>query len=160
MTPSTFGSDRRATSPVVGVALLVLVTAMLAAAVGTAALGTVPAEPPPQTGLSLSVEGDRLRVVHRAGDTLDVRDLEVRLAVNGTPLSHQPPVPFFAAEGFVSGPTGPFNRGWTGRWSPGTSASLALAGTNTPVEPGDEVRLRLWVDDRPVADCSTTATAS
>jgi FlaG/FlaF family flagellin (archaellin) len=142
VTPSTFGSDRRATSPVVGVALLVLVTAMLAAAVGTAALGTVPAEPPPQTGLSLSVEGDRLRVVHRAGDTLDVRDLEVRLAVNGTPLSHQPPVPFFAATGFEPGPTGPFNSASDPEWEVGEVATLTVAGTNRPdIEPGATVRV-------------------
>jgi FlaG/FlaF family flagellin (archaellin) len=157
VTPSTFGSDRRATSPVVGVALLVLVTAMLAAAVGTAALGTVPAEPPPQTGLSLSVEGDRLRVVHRAGDTLDVRDLEVRLAVNGTPLSHQPPVPFFAATGFEPGPTGPFNSASDPEWEVGEVATLTVAGTNRPdIEPGATVRVTVVSGGYLIAETEVT----
>lgn len=157
MTPSTFGSDRRATSPVVGVALLVLVTAMLAAAVGTAALGTVPAEPPPQAGLSLSVEGDRLRVGHRAGDTLDMRDLEVRLAVNGTPLFHQPPVPFFAATGFEPGPTGPFNSASDPEWEVGEVATLTVAGTNRPdIEPGATVRVTVVSGGYLIAETEVT----
>jgi FlaG/FlaF family flagellin (archaellin) len=157
VTLSTFGGDHRGTTPVVGVALLVLVTAMLAAAVGTAALGTVPAEPPPQAALSLSVEGDRLRVVHRAGDTLDVRGVRVRLAVNGTPLAHQPPVPFFAATGFEPGPTGPFNSASDPEWAVGEAGTLTVAGTNSPaVRPGATVRVTVVSDGYLLAESEVT----
>lgn len=142
MTPSTFSTDRRATSAVVGVALLVLVTAILAAGVGTAVFGTVPEEPPPQTRLSLSVEGDRLRVAHEGGDTLDVRAVDLRISVNGTRLTHQPPVPFFSAAGFLPGPTGPFNSASDAQWEVGEVGTLTVAGTNRPViDSGATVRV-------------------
>jgi FlaG/FlaF family flagellin (archaellin) len=158
VTSSTFGPDRRATSPVVGVALLVLVTAILAAGLGAAVLGTVPAEPPPQTRLSISVDGDRLRVVHQAGDTLDVRRMEVHVAVNGTRLAHQPPVPFFAATGFAGGPTGPFNSASDGAWRAGETAAVELAGTNSPrITEGSRVTVTVATDRGVVTERTTTA---
>lgn len=157
MTSSTFGPDRRATSPVVGVALLVLVTAILAAGLGAAVLGTVPAEPPPQTRLSISVDGDRLRVVHQAGDTLDVRRMEVHVAVNGTRLTHQPPVPFFAATGFEPGPTGPFNSASDPEWEVGEVGTLTVAGTNSPaIRPGATVRVTVVSGGYLVAETDVT----
>ncbi|MFC5368214.1 type IV pilin N-terminal domain-containing protein [Salinirubrum litoreum] len=142
MTPSTFSTDRRATSAVVGVALLVLATAILTAGVGTAVFGVVPEEPPPQTRLSLSVEGDQLQVAHEGGETLDVAEVEVRIAVNGTRLAHQPPVPFFSATGFVPGPTGPFNSASDAEWAVGEVGTLTVAGTNSPqIAPGATVRV-------------------
>jgi FlaG/FlaF family flagellin (archaellin) len=157
VTSSTFGPDRRATSPVVGVALLVLVTAILAAGLGAAVLGTVPAEPPPQTRLSISVDGDRLRVVHQAGDTLDVRRMEVHVAVNGTRLAHQPPVPFFAATGFEPGPTGPFNSASDPEWGVGEVGTLTVAGTNSPaIRPGATVRVTVVSGGYLVAETDVT----
>jgi FlaG/FlaF family flagellin (archaellin) len=157
VTSSTFGPDRRATSPVVGVALLVLVTAILAAGLGAAVLGTVPAEPPPQTRLSISVDGDRLRVVHQAGDTLDVRRMEVHVAVNGTRLAHQPPVPFFAATGFEPGPTGPFNSASDPEWEVGEVGTLTVAGTNSPaIRPGATVRVTVVSGGYLVAETDVT----
>jgi FlaG/FlaF family flagellin (archaellin) len=157
VTSSTFGPDRRATSPVVGVALLVLVTAILAAGLGAAVLGTVPAEPPPQTRLSISVDGDRLRVVHQAGDTLDVRRMEVHVAVNGTRLAHQPPVPFFAATGFEPGPTGPFNSASDPEWEVGEVGTLTVAGTNSPaIGPGATVRVTVVSGGYLVAETDVT----
>jgi FlaG/FlaF family flagellin (archaellin) len=157
VTSSTFGPDRRATSPVVGVALLVLVTAILAAGLGAAVLGTVPAEPPPQTRLSISVDGDRLRVVHQAGDTLDVRRMEVHVAVNGTRLTHQPPVPFFAATGFEPGPTGPFNSASDPEWEVGEVGTLTVAGTNSPaIRPGATVRVTVVSGGYLVAETDVT----
>jgi FlaG/FlaF family flagellin (archaellin) len=157
VTPSTFGTDRRATSAVVGVALLVLVTAILAAGVGTAVFGTVPEEPPPQTRLSLSVEGDQLRVAHEGGDTLDVEEIELRIAVNGTRLTHQPPVPFFSATGFEPGPTGPINSASDSEWAVGEVGTLTLAGTNSPeIASGATVRVVVIVDDYRIAADETT----
>jgi FlaG/FlaF family flagellin (archaellin) len=142
VTSSTLGADRRAATPVVGVAVLILVTAVLAAGVGAAVLGTVSEEPPPQTRLSVSVEGDRLRVAHEGGEPLDVREVELRIAVNGTRLTHQPPVPFFSATGFDPGPTGPFNSASDSTWEVGETGTLSVAGTNSPaIASGATVRV-------------------
>lgn len=157
MTPSTFSTDRRATSAVVGVALLVLVTAILAAGVGTAVFGTVPAEPPPQTRLSVSVEGDQVRVAHEGGDTLDVESVRIRVSVNGTRLTHQPPVPFFSAAGFLPGPTGPFNSASDSEWEVGEVGTLTVAGTNRPtIDSGATVRVVVLTDGYRIAEDETT----
>lgn len=153
--------DRRAVAPVVGGVLLVALTVVLAAAVGAAALGAAGDVPDPggegTVALSLSVDAgpDRLTLVHRAGAPLDARQLRVRIRVAGTPLEHQPPVPFFAARGFRAGPTGPFNPAADPRWTAGERASLRLASTNAPgIDPGDRVVVRVAVDDRRVATLS------
>ena len=157
--PST---DRRAVAPAVGVVLLVALTVALAAVVGVASLGTagdVPRGRSP-SALSLSVEAgpDRLTLVHRAGAPLDARRLVLRVSVSGTPLRHQPRVPFFAARGFRAGPTGPFNVAADPRWSAGETASLRLASTNAPgIDPGDRVTVRVAVGDRRVATLSARA---
>lgn len=151
-------------APVVGALLLVAVTVALAAVLGAAALGTAgtadgPGERGP-TALSLSVDAgtDRLTLVHRAGASLDARRLVIRVDVAGTPLRHQPPVPFFAARGFRAGPTGPFNPAADPRWAAGEAASLRLASTNAPgIDPGDRVVVRVAVGDRRVATLSARA---
>jgi FlaG/FlaF family flagellin (archaellin) len=145
-------------TPTVGVALLVLVTVVLAAGVGTVALSTSPPAPPPQAALSLSVEGDRLTLTHRAGDPLDVRTLELRVRVAGESLANQPPVPFFAATGFAPGPTGVFNAASHPTWRAGGTASLTLAGTNEPLPTaGDRVTVTVVADGYRVAVLSATA---
>lgn len=146
----------RAVTPVVGVVLLAAVTVLAAVAIGAA----VPAPPdePVQVALSLSADGSRLTLTHRGGDELSPGALRVVIAVEGERLASQPPVPFFAARGFVSGPTGPFNRGYDGAWRAGETASLRVASTNDPVpESGDQVRVRVSVDGAPVADLHATA---
>lgn len=158
--------DRRAVAPVVGVVLLVGLVAALGAAVGISALGTAGDLPDGRgsesgpVALSLSVDAgvDRLTLVHRAGAPLDVRQLVVRVRVAGTPLEHQPPVPFFAARGFRAGPTGPFNLATDPRWTAGEAASLRLASTNEPgIDPEDRVVVTVTDGDRRVATLSARA---
>jgi FlaG/FlaF family flagellin (archaellin) len=145
-------------TPTVGVALLLLVTVVLAAGVGTLVLSTDPPAPPPQAALSLSVEGDRLILTHRAGDPLDVRTLDLRVSVGGEPLTHQPPVLFFAAAGFAPGPTGAFNAASGPTWRAGGTTSVTLAATNEPLPtPGDRVTVTVVVDGYRVAVLSATA---
>lgn len=153
-------ADRGAT-PVVAAVLLVGVTVVVAAGVGTALLAQAAAvgDPAPRASLSLSAAGDRVAIVHEAGDALDVRDLRLRVAVNGTALSHQPPVPFFSARGFASGPTGPFNSASDPAWTAGESASFRVAGTNRPtLRPGARVTVEVYDGDAPVASLSTEVT--
>lgn len=130
----------RALSPVVAVVALVGVTVVLTAAVaaGTVALADENSRTPlddrstARVAFSLAVSDDTVALRHEGGPPLSVRRLRLRVEVDGTPLRHQPPVPFFAARGFRSGPTGPFNAAADGTWSAGERASFAVAGTNDP----------------------------
>ncbi|MFD1513256.1 type IV pilin N-terminal domain-containing protein [Halomarina rubra] len=151
----------RALTPVAG-ALLLAITVVLAGITATAlvtGVGETDLSVPATTAVGCSADADanRLSLTHRGGDALDPSSLRVRVRVAGDLLAHQPPVPFFAARGFRSGPTGPFNRGWAGEWTTGTTASVTLAGTNTHLDASQRVRVRLWADGSLVADCETRA---
>jgi hypothetical protein len=142
-----------ATGPSVGVAVAVVVGTAVAA-VGLGAVPTAPAV----TGATLAADGDRLTLTHRAGDPLDVRRLDVVVRVDGTPLRHQPPVPFFAARGFRSGPTGPFNPATDPTWKVGERASLRVAATNRPpLVAGARVTVELRYDGRRLVTLTATA---
>jgi flagellin-like protein len=155
-------TGERGLSPVIGVVALLAVTVALAAVLGTGVFtiagGTV--GPPPTASFSLAAGTDGVvTLTHRGGDTLDVAALTVRVSVDGTALTHQPPVPFFAARGFRAGPTGPFNRASDGRWAAGERAGFRVAGTNSPqLREGARLRVRLWTDGQPVASVSTRVT--
>lgn len=153
--------SRRAVSPVTGTVLVVLCTVMLSGALAVAVLGSdLNATPAPSVVLSATANADtdRILLLHRAGEPLDVRQLDVLIAVNGTALARQPPVPFFAATGFRSGPTGPFNSADDPLWTPGERASVRIAGTNDPtLSPGSTVTVRLVFDGQVVAVVETAA---
>jgi FlaG/FlaF family flagellin (archaellin) len=118
---------------VIGVLLLVGLTVVLSLSVGAMVTLSGP-DPPPNAGLELTVEdgADRIALTHTGGDVLAVTELRVSIRIDGEALDHQPPVPFFAARGFESGPTGPFNVGGDTTWRAGETASVRLAGTNAP----------------------------
>ena len=149
----------RASSTAVGVVLLVVVTVSLAGLLATAVDADLATGPPvARMDLDVTAATDRIALTHRAGDSLDVASLRIRVTVAGEPLAHQPPVPFFAARGFASAPTGPFNSATLGPWTAGETAALELAGTNSPlIDPGDSVRLTVRTDRGLVADLTTTA---
>lgn len=123
----------RGVSPVVGVVVLVFVTAVLAVSVG-AVVSTTGSEPVPTASFSVAADGDarQIAISHEGGDVVDVSDIDLRVAIDGEQLTHQPPVPFFQSDGFRGGPTGPFNNETAGDWHAGETASLRLAETNTP----------------------------
>lgn len=148
----------RAIAPVVSVTLLVGVTVVLAAAVAAALVGLplpAPAEP---VVLSVSATADdgRIVVTHEGGRPIDVRDVTVRIRVDGTPLAHQPPVPFFSATGFLPGPTGAFNTASDPVFEVSDRASLRVAGTNSPpLEAGARLTVGFYRGDRPIAVVET-----
>ena len=155
MSPS---ASSRGVTPVVGVVVLLAVTVALGGVVGAALFdaASTPTDAP-TAALSLSATENRVTLSHRGGDVLDVRTLELRVAVDGTPLDEQPPVPFFAAAGFEPGPTGPFNAATDGEWSAGETGSFAVAGTNRPrVAPGSRLSVTVYAAEVPVARLSTT----
>lgn len=155
-TTVTVPGSTRALAPLSGVLLLALTVGVASVAAGAVfAAADVTDGPPPQASLSLAVEGRTLTFTHRGGDTLDVRRLRLVVRVDGDPLAHQPPVPFFAARGYRSGPTGPFNRATDPRWSAGEVATLRVAGTNQPaLSTADVVTVQVFVDGTPLSELS------
>ncbi len=135
-----------------GVVLLTVLTVVSAGFVG-ATLVHAPPDPTPQAVLDVQVDAaGEFTFVHRGGDALSVSALSIQLLVNGDPLTHQPPVPFFAAPGFESGPTGPFNVAAEDEWTAGEEATLTLAATNRPaIAPGDVVTVRVTSENATVA---------
>ncbi|MFC4359552.1 type IV pilin [Halobium salinum] len=153
-------SDSTRANATVGVALLLALTVVTAGSVGAVlvdrAASTV-GEPAPTVALSLSVEGDRLTVTHEGGAALDTRRLRLVVTVDGEPLAHQPPVPFFSARGFAPGPTGPFNVAADQGLTAGESAGFVVAGTNSPaLEPGSTVEVAIYREGTPVATLTAT----
>ncbi|SDY00659.1 hypothetical protein [Halobellus clavatus] len=154
----------RASAPVVGVALLLLVgvglggvvaagaEAVLTATGGSSGTAASSDDGPRTIGLSLTLDTDTVSLTHEAGPALELAALELRVTVDGVPLRHQPPVPFFAARGFRAGPTGPFNVASDGVWSAGETGSFRLATTNAPrVAPGRTVAVTVSVGGRRVS---------
>jgi hypothetical protein len=139
-------------------AVLVVAVTVLAAASVAVALPALPGEPPPQRAISTDATADgRVAVTLLSGDAVDVQEAEVRVSVNGDPLRHQPPVPYFAASGFYGTPTGPFNVAADPAWRVGETAALRVAGTNAPLPAaGDTVAVAVAVDGRTVATAETT----
>lgn len=152
----------RAVSPVLAVVLLVGLTVIVAALVGTLVFGQAAAldGPAPRASFSIDAAGDRISIVHEGGDPVTVGPLRVEVTVDGEPLAHQPPVPFFAAVGFEGGPTGPFNPSSDGNWTAGERASFRIAGTNAPeLEPGAELTVDLFHGETRIASLTTRVAA-
>mgnify|MGYP006286356989 CR=1 FL=1 len=150
----------RATASLVGLVLLLAVAVIGAAAVASA-VPDAPTAGPPRASLSLAVDAsaDRLTLTHRAGEAIDVDEIDVTVHVAGEPLRHQPPVPFFASRGFESGPTGPFNSATAGSWTAGETAAFEVAATNAPgIAPGDRVTVTIRTVRGTIARLSTVAT--
>jgi len=149
----------RSVSSVVGVALLVGVTVVFSVTL----LGLVDTDrptPAPTASLSVTADAstDRIAVSHEAGDELDVTSLDLHITVDGRALRYQPPVPFFAADGFASGPEGPFNTASPDSFRAGETATLGLAATNDPLlEPGDTVTVQISTPRGVVHDETVTA---
>lgn len=149
----------RAVSSVVGVALLIGLTVVFSMTL----LGLVDTDrpaPTPTASLSVSADAtaDRIAISHEAGDELDVSELKLYITVDGKALQHQPPVPFFAADGFVSGPEGPFNTASPDSFRAGMTGTLVLATTNDPrIEPGDTVTVQVSTDRGIIHDETVTA---
>jgi FlaG/FlaF family flagellin (archaellin) len=148
----------RATSPVVAVVMMLGLVIVGAAAVGGAVTTLETPTEPFEATLSVSADADRLTLTHRRGPPVAVTDASVTVHIDGTPLVHQPPVPFFTAKGFRAGPTGPFNSAASDTWRAGEETSLQLAATNAPlVAPGDVVRVRIATGEQTVAARATAA---
>ncbi len=140
--------------------LLCALTVVTAATVGAAVWPALPDRPPvADFDLDVDADANQLTLRHVGGESLTVEEVSLRVQVNGEPIAHQPPVPYFATDGFRSGPTGPLNVGADGPWRAGQSATIRLASTNGPLpQAGDRVTVRVVTDRAVVADLAATAT--
>lgn len=149
----------RGISPVVGVPILVGITVILGAAVGVVTLGIpTPATPQPPlvSSVTASAETNQITFVNEGGREVDVRDLSLHIELDGVPLSNQPPIPFFSATGFKSGPTGAFNSASSPMWNPGERAAIRVATTNSPqLTENAMLTVRLSIDGTSVAVLET-----
>lgn len=155
--PAPTDSDR-AVSPALGAVILVGITVATAAILGTVLFGQAAAlgGAPPTASFDVAAEGDRVTLSHEGGDAVDVHALRVEISVDGEPLAHQPPVPFFAAEGFHGGPGGAFNPETDDEWTVGETTTLRVAETNTPaLEAGARLTIDLFYGDDRFASLST-----
>ncbi|RRJ30765.1 type IV pilin [Halocatena pleomorpha] len=147
----------RGVSTVVGIIVLVGITIVLAGAFGAMVLTQAPPSEPPQAVFALTADSatQTITLTHESGADLTPETLRLTIAVDGEPIAHQPPIPFFAAKGFIGGPTGPFNSAYEGNWTAGQSASLRVASTNTQFQAGTMVTVRLYAADQLVASLET-----
>lgn len=139
--------------------VIIAVTVVLAGVFGAMMLSHSPESATPRTALVLTTDSttQTITLTHKSGTDLDPETLRLKIAVDGEPIAHQPPIPFFAATGFIGGPIGPFNSAYEGNWTAGQSASLRLASTNSQFRPGTVVSIRLYTDDQLIASLETRA---
>lgn len=151
--------DFRGMTSVVGILLLVAVTVAAAGFVGMT-VAVSPPDSPPTAAFEASVDGNSgvISITHRHGDELCLSEISMRIVVDGEPLDEQPPVPFFSAAGFESGPTGPFNSASPDTWQVGETGTMTIAGTNDPdIAPGDTVTIRIHTESATIAELTVTA---
>lgn len=153
----------RGVSPLLGLTLLLGITITAGAALGLVVMDgialTTAQERPVRLSVTASTDDSRLILRHEAGPAIDVRNVTIHVAIDGTALARQPPVPFFAATGFASGPTGPFNPATDPIWSVGERASFGLASTNRPqLRHGSTVVIRVERNGKLVVQAETSAT--
>ena len=98
--------EARAISPIVGVLTLVALTVCLAAVVVVGVGAWSLESPGPTASFELAADGNdsSITIEHVAGDAIDVEALSVTIAVDGTELDTQPPIPFVGAKGFDGAP--------------------------------------------------------
>ena len=105
----TESDGTRAVSPVIGVILMVAITVILAAVIGSFVLGlgeSVDSAPQASFDFSVNETEDSLVVTHRGGDTIEINNIEVRVGGSDATLNN-------AASG-GSALTGSFSTGDTG----------------------------------------------
>ncbi|WP_181686349.1 type IV pilin [Halorhabdus salina] len=151
---------QRAISPVVGTVLLLAITIVLAGTMSAVIL-TPDVEPSiPTTRFSATADAstDSITLTHEGGQALDPDSVDVQIKVDGQSLDHQPPIPFFAAKGFKSGPTGPFNSQTRGNWTAGEAGTVELATSNTPLlSDGATVEITISRDGRVLTELEPIA---
>lgn len=153
----------RAVSPVIGVVLMVAVTTLIAATVGSFffGLGQETREPAPQVAKSdgaFLVDGGHdqvVRITHRGGDPVTVSNLEIQVSfsehpeqsrLTGVPTTDIDPVDYEGDDIWDGGATGVRDalasdetEGSDDEWSTGESMTFRIASGDVDVNPGETV---------------------
>ena len=123
-----FNSDDRAVSPVIGVILMVAITVILAAVIGTFVLGLGDSlgdnQPTAQLSVDVDEADDSISIEHNGGDSIDSGTLNV-VVTNATAGDDR-------GDGLIES-----------RFSVGDTASADTNSTENTVADGDEVRVRI-----------------
>ncbi len=129
-------TDDRAVSPVIGVILMVAITVILAAVIGTFVLGLGDSlqQQSPSASFGFDYEDNTtgnasVTIVHQGGDSIDAAQLSV--SVDGTDVSDP-------------GSDFDYNPEWTGTVSAGTSATVDKASGNDWA--GESIRV-IWTSN-------------
>ena len=107
--------DERAVSPVIGVILMVAITVILAAVIGTFVLGlgdSVESAPQASFNFDYSQSSDSVTITHRGGDNINPEDVQLR--INGTSIGDSTvTIDFESGSGnsFAEEVDGPFSAG-------------------------------------------------
>jgi len=111
MLPSIFTREDRAVSPVIGVILMVAITVILAAVIGTFVLGLGDSlEQAPQAQLDVtSGSAESLTINHNGGDSLTVSDIEVTIGTNTELALDSDSTSSFSADEFGVGNSATFD---------------------------------------------------
>jgi len=129
MKPSNlFNSDDRAVSPVIGVILMVAITVILAAVIGTFVLGLGDSlgdsQPTAQLDAEIDYSSENVTIEHNGGDSIESGELSVIVDINGTTIES--------------------NSNYDSRLSVGDTITGSVAtGTGTGPVAGSEVRIRV-----------------
>jgi len=141
--------DDRAVSPVIGVILMVAITVILAAVIGTFVLGlgdqVQSTTPQASFGFDTSDSKEVVTITHESGDTIDANNLQVKAGIT-----------------FNDTDDGTFETGTSAKWSEltedddvsaGSTASIGADDTDADDFAGDTVRV---VFNSPDSDSSST----
>ena len=147
MNLKTFTEDDRAVSPVIGIILMVAITVILAAVIGTFVLGlgdSVTGETAPQASWDTAdgPNGGEVVVAHNGGDSVEASNLDV--TVDGSS------VPFNGSEVTVDGSPVKLDESFSGTVSAGSETTV------TGVSDGQEVQV-IW--NAPDSDSSQELTS-
>ena len=140
-----FLAEDKAVSPVIGVILMVAITVILAAVIGTfvLGLGDQVSQSQPNANIGYSYTGDltdstvdTVEITHKGGDKLDQTDLSV--TVNSTTVWET---------GSFQNDFNPVNNGWaTDSITAGTTLSFDDTGYTGKISNGDTIRV-IWSAD-------------
>ncbi|MUW14454.1 type IV pilin [Halorubrum sp. CBA1125] len=126
-TDTLFDADDRAVSPVIGVILMVAITVILAAVIGTFVLGLGDSlgtsQPTAQLSVSLDETADTVTIEHRGGDSIESDSLRVVVTA---------PADDYETSGTIGD-----------RLSVGDSVTSASQTGNDTVGAGEDVRVRV-----------------
>ncbi len=129
-------NDNKAVSPVIGVVLMVAITVILAAAIGSSVFGQGPSESAPQSNIDINVvDRDTIKLEHLGGDTIILASNSTKIMLANGSQSYELNMSAFGANTtFDVGMTKTLNLTTSSgslSMSPGTFATVKIVDVQT-----------------------------